>query len=700
MEDRMQPVDDSAVEAGSRNILAILRRRLWIFIAVALVVMGAVAFYASVQPRIYEASTWMILSGLGDSGGAGDAAMFLTEADVWRSLQGDISMHVSLIRRVEMAERVREALNLDVPASALLGGVDVGRVPGASANLLNVSYRSEDPEQARIISDGWAREYERDSRDRSVLSTVSALEYVQDQIGSVEHDLRDMEEQIAHLEQRYLDSGISIASGAGGTRQSTLMQQVASNRIEMEAISAQIDRTLSRMEGEAREIEAVEEHPSHRAVAIEQQLSSHHVELQNLLQNYYEDSPEVLALQEQIERLEEQLEERSELTRTAVTTQPNPVYLNAQDALIGLYGQLDSYRARQSGLLAQLSEERARAETIPAGSITYNELMRKIQGLQAVHSSLLAQFYELQLKRATAVSPVQVVRAADTPQAPVSPQYQSILGAGVIAALLLGALAAVVLDQVDDTFAGPDEIREALQARLVGSLPDIQNGKADQIQVGGSTDERRNAFVNAARMLASTLRIEMLRDDLRSIVVTAAGRSEGKTMVATNLAAALASAGEDVLLIDADLHRPRVHEMVNTDKEIGLSNVLVGEITPEEAMQETEISNLHVIAAGPLPPSPVDLLASSRGREVISQLNKLADYVIWDTPPAGFLADATVIGHDTDRTLFVVGKRARRTATRQTVMHLREAGAEIIGVCANQVRRSGQSYYYYYDKDE
>ncbi|MFW5868497.1 MAG: polysaccharide biosynthesis tyrosine autokinase, partial [Armatimonadota bacterium] len=344
----------------------------------------------------------------------------------------------------------------------------------------------------------------------------------------------------------------------------------------------------------------------------------------------------------------------------------------------------------------QLTEQRSLAQMIPEGSISYNELMRKVQGLQSVHSSLLSRLYELELDRATAVSPVQVVREAEEPRDPVSPQYQSIIGIGVIGALLLAALAAVAVDQIDDTFADPDEIRQELDARLVGVLPEIDQDQQIEVQVGGPNGAARTAFANAVRMLASTVRIEMSREDLVSLTVSSAGRAEGKTLVAANLAAALANAGERVLLVDADLHRPRVHTLFDAEREPGLSNMLVGDMEPEQVMQQTGVANLQIISAGPLPPSPVDLLASTHGQEVIERLSGLADYVIWDTPPAGFLADATVISHETDRTLFVVGKQARRSAARQTVQNLREIGVRLIGVCANQVRPSGGSYYYYY----
>ncbi|MGC9319447.1 MAG: GumC family protein [Armatimonadota bacterium] len=693
MEDRMQPINDAVDGAGSRNLLTIFRRRLWVMLPVAALIFMVAVMYALVQPRMYEASAWMLVSGGETKRGSEE---LLTEADIWRSLQSDISVHIRLIRRAEMAARVREQLSLDLPTYALVQHIDVEKVPGASANLISLTYRSTSPKQAQSIANAWGSIYEEDSRQRSTGSTVSAIDYVKGQIDTVESDLRDMEEQMAELEQEYLDTGVNIAAKNGGARVIGILDQLAQNRVEMEAIRAQIERTQKRLEEEPREVEEVEVQPSHRAQAIEQQLSRLHVELQKKLQDYYEDSPEVLALREQINRLEEQLGSQSEMTRSAVTTAPNPVYMNAQDTLIQLYGDLDALRARQSALQKQLAEEKRLEEMVPEGNIRYNELMRKVTGLQEVHSTLLSRLYDLQLKKATAIAPVQLVREAEEPRTPVSPKYETILGIGFVAALLFAAFAAVIVDQIDDTFADPDEIRDVLGERLIGVLPEIEAAEPFALQVGGNNSAERTAYANAVRMLASTVRIEMSDENASSLTITSSGRAEGKTLIAANLAAALAGAGERVLLVDADLHRPRLHGIFDLEKDPGLSNLLVGDMKPDDVIQPTHIANLSLVAAGPLPPSPVDLLASAHGQEVITELSQRATYVVWDTPPGGFLPDATVISHSTDKTLFVVGRQARRGASRETLGNLRELGVDIIGLCANRVRPVGGSYYYYY----
>lgn len=696
MEDRMQPVEQTAPETAHRNLLTIFRRRIWIMVPVALLVLVLVGAYAAIQPRMYQSEAWMLISMSGGGRSQGPEGGILTEADVYRSLQSDVAMHVRLIKRIDIAQAIQEKLELETPPHVLISNLTVEKVPGASANLISLSYRSESPELAQSIVNEWARLYEEDSQRRSTRSIVSAIGYVEEQLDAVEADLRDFEQRMAALELEYLDEGVSVGSTEGGGRVTGLIDQIAQSRVEMEALQAQIDRTRERLEEEPKEIEEVTTEPSARARALEQQLSELHVELQRKLQDYYPDSPEVRALQEQIAGLEETLEKQEGMTRSQVVTAPNPVYQKAQDTLVQLYGALDAARARQEALESQLAEQRSLARLVPAGNIEYHELARKAEGLQEVHANLLGRLYDLHMEKATAVPPVQTVRQADAPGAPVSPGYQSMIGIGLVAALLLAALAAVIVDQVDDTFASPEEIRSVLDARLVGVLPEVKGVQQLQLQVGRADETGDTAFANSIRMLASTVRIEMARRRMTGLTITSTGRGEGKTLVAANLAAALAGAGESVLLIDCDLHRLRLHTIFGLEREPGLTNVLVGDATVADVIRPTGIENLNLVAAGTLPPSPVDLLASAHGHEVIAELSKMADYVLFDTPPAGFLPDATVLAHETDGLLYVVGPQARRGAAREVLANLREIGANVIGVCANRVAPSGGSYYYYY----
>jgi capsular exopolysaccharide synthesis family protein len=306
---------------------------------------------------------------------------------------------------------------------------------------------------------------------------------------------------------------------------------------------------------------------------------------------------------------------------------------------------------------------------------------------------LLSRLYELRLDKEMATPNVQVVQAADVPTVPIKPQLQTLLGLGLVLGLLLGITAAVVVDQIADTFADVDEIGAYTGLRLLGVLPYFRDIQGSPLV---ASEQTRSGFANAARMLVSNLRFLREKEGSSSIVVTSAGRAEGKTTATINLAISLAAAGEKVLVVDGDLHRPGIHRAFGVSNEVGLSNILVGSRPVEEATQPTSVERVSVMASGPLPPSPTDLLASEGTAEAIRRINRSADIVLWDTSPAALLPDASIVASSADAVIFVVGRDAKRRMVRQTLTHLHDAGCEILGVVANQTRPRGGYYYYYY----
>jgi capsular exopolysaccharide synthesis family protein len=188
----------------------------------------------------------------------------------------------------------------------------------------------------------------------------------------------------------------------------------------------------------------------------------------------------------------------------------------------------------------------------------------------------------------------------------------------------------------------------------------------------------------------------------RSIVVTSTGPGEGKTTVATNLALGMAMAGQRVLLIDADMRRPRVHEALRMEREPGLSNLLVGGAKANEVMRKTSVDNFYVLPAGTTPPNPAELLGSKRFAELLNSMRDHFDLVVIDTPPVMAVTDAAVIGYRASGVLFVAAADATSRHAAQTALdQLERARVRFIGAVLNRVDLEGHSYYYskYYRKE-
>jgi capsular exopolysaccharide synthesis family protein len=199
------------------------------------------------------------------------------------------------------------------------------------------------------------------------------------------------------------------------------------------------------------------------------------------------------------------------------------------------------------------------------------------------------------------------------------------------------------------------------------------------------------------RLLRSNIRFASPDRPLKSIMVTSPGAGEGKTTTAVNLAVALATNGLNVILVDMDLRKPSVGKIFGLKRDRGLTNVVLGDLPIEEALQDTKVENLRVLLGGPLPPNPPEFLDSERCRAVINQLKQMADFLVIDTPPASFLTDGMILASQVDGVLVVANpRRTTRHALRRVVEQLLLAKGNILGVCLNRMQPGGREGYYYY----
>lgn len=208
-------------------------------------------------------------------------------------------------------------------------------------------------------------------------------------------------------------------------------------------------------------------------------------------------------------------------------------------------------------------------------------------------------------------------------------------------------------------------------------------------------DDPKSPAAEAFRTLRTNLQFAALDRPLRTVLITSAGPGEGKTTVAANLGVAMAQSGSKVIVLGADLRKPSVHQILGVRNTIGLTNVLTGAVSWEDALQSTDVEGLYVLPAGPVPPNPAELLASGRMHELLNQLQNACDMVIIDAPPAIAVTDAGVLSRWADGVLLVVSLGITpRDVAKAAKEQLIQVGARILGLVVN--RMSGESGYYYY----
>ncbi len=328
-------------------------------------------------------------------------------------------------------------------------------------------------------------------------------------------------------------------------------------------------------------------------------------------------------------------------------------------------------------------------------TVTDKDPVRARDIANAVGKQFTTLVNELETPQGQTVSPVKVsvVQPAVTPTAPASPNKKLDLALGILIGLAVGIALAVLRETLDTSVTTREQATALVDGPVLGAFRDDDKVRSRPLIV---SDDSFSPRAEAFRQLRTNIRYLSVDQSVRSLVVTSALESEGKTTVAVNLAIALAQSGEQVILVDADLRRPQVAELLGLNPQVGLTNVLVGMAAIDDALTTYRKGlPLQVLTSGEVPPNPSEILDSHRMEDVLSELLKRSTVVIFDSPPLLPVTDAAILTKMTDGALLVarVGK-TRRDALASGAESLRRAGGRVLGVVLNRVpaRKKGSSY--------
>ena len=335
---------------------------------------------------------------------------------------------------------------------------------------------------------------------------------------------------------------------------------------------------------------------------------------------------------------------------------------------------------------AETADVEAQLRGLATDSAEYDSLLGRRDELIKKRIEAQGQLAEI---TTLSTDPGQIVQDANEPSAPISPNHQVDLALGILLGLALGIALASVREQLQDRLEDSSGLRRSLKAPTLGLIPEspLLRGEVPRLV---TIDEPRSPAAEAYRTLRTNLLAACKSAKMRTILVTGARQSEGKTTTAVNLAVALAQVGRSVVLISADLRYPRVHALLGIGNEQGLGQVLLGALPLNAALVDTSIPNLRALPSGPASAvdEPAELLQSDRMFEVIRGCRQ-ADFVIVDGPPVEPVADSLVLADLVDGVLFVAdaqdGTRGGVTRARH---QLEQVGGIILGGVLNRVHES------------
>ncbi|MEZ4770213.1 MAG: polysaccharide biosynthesis tyrosine autokinase [Caldilineales bacterium] len=371
---------------------------------------------------------------------------------------------------------------------------------------------------------------------------------------------------------------------------------------------------------------------------------------------------------------------------------------------------LETFQTQISGVQADIDQTQAQLQALQGLEDDGEELTLEQQAQRARLETSLAQYRSSladllgardDVKRAEALSgdTITVVEPAIEPSSPIRPRVLlNTLIAAALGALLMTALA-FLIEYLDDTIKLPEDAARVTGLPALGSLVQFRNNSGDRQLIAHQSP--KSPFTESYRTLRTNIQFSSLDKPIYTLMATSASPGEGKSTTVANLAVVIAQGGKRTILVDTDLRRPVLHQIFGLPNAVGITNAMLMPegSDPTPLLQKTEVENLWLLASGPLPPNPSELLGSHRMAELIKELRANADMLVFDSPPTLAVTDAAVLARQVDGVLLVVeSAKTREAAAKRAAQGLLKVNANVLGVAVNRIAyRLAGSHYYYYD---
>ena len=547
------------------------------------------------------------------------------------------------------------------------GGLSIQ--PQPNTRLVSISHVSTDPRFAARVANAVADGYIASEIDRRFGASSYARKYLEEQLSIAKDKLEQNERELVEFAQQ--ESLVDVGQG-----QSLVGRNLADLNTSLADAQAERIRAQSRWQQAGsgktlpQDVLATTLVPS-----LRQQLAELNRRYQEKLQVFKPDYPEMQQIQGQMNELKRQIDAE---------------YAAARNSLRADY---DAAMAHEHMLKSQLAALRDETLDTDERSIRYNILRREADTSRQLYDSLLQRYTQISAASDVRPNNISIVDRAEPPGGPFKPSLLYNLAIALLLGAMLGVALALLLEFLDDTLKTPEDIEQHLRLPVLGIIPKL----ASRQTVAQAVADPRSAFSEAYRSVRTALQFSTESGVPDVLLLASAGPGEGKSTSAMTLARNFAQLGKRVLLIEADLRNPSLQRTLKQVSDKGLSNLLAGNGTLEEAVVAGDPGEPDVLLAGPLPPNPAELLAGLRMRALLDMARKRYDQVIIDGPPVMGIADSPLLAHVGEATLLVVHSGRTRIRDAQTALkRLHASRTRLLGVLLTQYdpKLAGHGYQY------
>ncbi len=675
----------------ARDYLQVIRKRKWFILVVALTAAVLGGIYAVTYPKRYRATAWVVVYTQPETFFWGPGQQSRGQ----RSRQMSLDTQAALAESNEVARAAAERLESRTAHQIIASAVEIAD---------SITARAFPPDRIRIQAihkselhtvgfvNATADSFVDLSAEYWRAEDSAAVQFLEKQLLSTEGELQKaLEDKQTKQRQWGIVSPDASQTAAGMLRTyESSLEEAQTNLAATESVSTALEQQLAELHNSP-----ISEQPvtNPYRTSLEAQLGTARMTLAQLQTRFVPDHPAIQQAKLQIEELSKQIAEEPEFVRQKqVVDQARLDELSQQLATNRM--QAASLRARISVLLSLITKTRSKAMSLTEKQNLLQQDQYEVGLHEQTYEALLQELQNRRLQKAAKPGTADVLDRALRATPMEVNVFRSILFTGMLG-LVAGIAFALLMDVLDTAIHTPDDIVQHTEVDFLGVIPLSESERTGPLTL----EAPRSPPAEAYRTLRSNINFATLDNPVRTFLVTSAGSGEGKSRVLANLGVVFAQAGQSVILVDSDLRRPILHRLFDVDSTPGLTSVLMGEITVQDALQQTQTENLRVMTSGPLPPNPTELLDSRRMDDFIAEVAGHADMIFFDCPPSIMLADSMVLSAKLDTSILVAESgHVTREALNETVRLIDRARGDILGVVLNKmdISRAGYHYYYYY----
>jgi capsular exopolysaccharide synthesis family protein len=618
----------------------------------------------------------------------------------------DYETQIQVLKSPQLMTKIVKDLQAsygDIDYSSLMESLRIIRL--GETKIIEVAYQANDKAKTKAVLDTLAQAYLKYSLENRQTHFRQGINFVEKQLPTIQKRVNKLQQelQVFRQQQDFLKPETQAQQIA------KRLEILSEKRVEADRKLADAYSSYSNLQSQQGALALLDNAPVYQQLIV--QLRQLETEIASESTRFRENSIPIQNLREKRQKLLPLL--RQEAQRV--------LYIKRAQAA----SQLENLQQQSQVLTATEQQLQKKIEQLPYINRKYTELITELQVATDSLNRFLATREKLQVEAAQTQIPWQLIQAPVLPNNPISPSIPRNLILGFVASAVIGIGSGLLIEKLDTRYHSIEALKENLRLPLLANIPlekqlshsqkqlpfqgnkfnetvnlvpqTTQSAEIDSHQhTAIEKNSKSSRLSEAFRVLHANIQLLSSDETINSLVISSAMSGDGKSTVAFYLAQAACAMGKRVLLVDADMRRPKIHSLSNLNNNYGLSNLISENIPLESAIQKLPlIDELSVITAGPIAPDPIKLLASKKMRLISEELHSQFDLVIYDTPPLVGLADANLLAPYTDGVVLVTRiHQTDRSLIMQALDNLKMARTNVLGMVING-DNTKRSYSYY-----